>query len=129
MDIQYIDDLSSIQLEYLIGFFVGWKAPPTSEHHYQLLKGSTHFILATDGDRAVGFITALSDGVTSSFIPLLEVIPEYQRLGIGTELLRRMLLKLEDITNVDLTCDPDMQSFYERFSMLKSSGMVLRKYL
>jgi predicted N-acetyltransferase YhbS len=77
----------------------------------------------------VGFITALSDGVNSSFIPLLEVLPEWQNCGIGSELLKRMLEKLENITNVDLTCDSDMQSFYERFKMTRSTGMVLRKYL
>ena len=82
-----------------------------------------------DGDRAVGYITALSDGVNSSFIPLLEVLPPYQRRGIGSELMGRMLAKLEGITNVDLTCDSDVQPFYERFGMLRSHGMVLRKYL
>ena len=28
---------------------------------------------------------------------------------------------------VDLMCDADMQSYYERFGMLKSHGMVIRK--
>lgn len=77
----------------------------------------------------IDFITALSDGVNSSFIPLLEVLPEYQGKGIGTKLVEKILQKLDGITNVDLTCDAEMQSFYERFQMLKSHGMVLRKYL
>jgi ribosomal protein S18 acetylase RimI-like enzyme len=125
---KYIDNIDKITSSQLHGFFVGWKSPLTPERHYELLRRSTHFIVALDGEKAVGFITALSDGVNSSFIPLLEVLPEYQARGIGSELLRRMLIKLDDIANVDLTCDPDMQPFYERFKMLRSSGMILRKY-
>jgi ribosomal protein S18 acetylase RimI-like enzyme len=126
---EYIDHIDRITAGQLNGFFVGWKASLTPERHHELLRGSTHFIVAMDGSKAVGFITALSDGVNSSFIPLLEVLPEYQKRGIGAELVKRMLVKLDEITNVDLTCDPDVQPFYERFNMMRSSGMVLRKYL
>ena len=126
---EYIDNISKIKSEQLQGFFVGWKSPLTPERHFQLLQGSTHFIVAIEDNKAVGFITALTDSVTSSFIPLLEVLPDYQNRGIGSELFRLMLAKLESITNVDLTCDAVMQSFYERFKMFRSSGMVLRKYL
>ena len=129
MNIKYIDSINMINSNQLEGFFVGWKTPLTPERHYALLCGSTHFIVALVNDKAVGFITALSDGVASSFIPLIEVLPEYQKQGIGSELMMRMLAKLEAITNVDITCDPELQSFYERFNMLRSTGMVLRKYL
>ena len=129
MNIKYIDNINMINSNQLEGFFVGWKMPLTPERHYALLCGSTHFIVALVNDKVVGFITALSDGVASSFIPLIEVLPEYQKQGIGSELMMRMLAKLEDITNVDITCDPELQSFYARFNMLRSTGMVLRKYL
>lgn len=128
-EIEYIDNLEQIKNKKLHGFFVGWKSPLTPQRHGELLRGSTHFVAAVDGDKVVGFITALSDGVNSSFIPLLEVLPGYQGRGIGSELMRLMLVKLAGITNVDLTCDPDVQPFYERFKMMRSSGMVLRKYL
>ena len=34
-----------------------------------------------DAGRVVGFVTAISDGVLSAYIPLLEVLPEYQGAG------------------------------------------------
>ena len=127
----YSDKIDDVVKDKLTGFFVGWKKPLSSEKHYMLLKGSTYFIVAIDtkDNRTVGFVTALTDGINSSFIPLLEVLPEFQRKGIGTELMKRILEKLNDITNIDLTCDLPMQSFYKRFDMLKSHGMVIRKYL
>ena len=128
--IRYSDDIRDISSRQLVGFFVGWKKPLTREQHFALLSGSTHFVVAIDDEigKVIGFVTALSDGVNSSFIPLLEVLPAYQGRGIGTGLMCRVLQKLDAITNVDLTCDVEMQSFYEGFGMLKSSGMVLRKY-
>jgi ribosomal protein S18 acetylase RimI-like enzyme len=124
---KYIDNINEVKSEQLLGFFVGWKTPLTPKRHYELLQGSTHFVIAMDVNKAVGFITALTDGVNSAFIPLLEVLPEYQNQGIGAELVKRMLSKLHGIANIDLTCDPEMQSFYERFNMHRSTGMILRK--
>ena len=74
-------------------------------------------------------IQFVDDGVNSSFISLLEVLPAYQRRGIGSELLRRMLMKLDNIANIDLTYDAETQPFYERFKMLKSTSMVIRKQI
>jgi len=77
----------------------------------------------------VGFINALSDDVQFAFVPMLEVLPKYQNRGIGSELMRRMLHELDHITCIDLTCDENMQAWYEQFGMLRSRGMVIRKYL
>jgi GNAT superfamily N-acetyltransferase len=125
----YCDNIKNISEKQLEGFFIGWKKPLNPEQHYNLLCGSTHFIAAIDEENSqvVGFVTALSDGVNSSFIPLLEVLPEYQGKGIGTKLMEEILLKLNGVANVDLTCDADLQPFYERFKMRESISMVLRK--
>lgn len=114
----------------LKGFFQGWRKPPTPEDHLNILRNSDCIVLALDTDRScvVGFITALTDKVQSAFIPLLEVLPDYQRQGIGSELVRRMLAKLKPIPAIDLTCDPSLQKFYAKFGMTPSVGMVVRDY-
>ncbi|MEA1883435.1 MAG: GNAT family N-acetyltransferase [Thermotogota bacterium] len=58
-----------------------------------------------------------------------EVLPDYQKRGIGTQLMEIMLDQLSQFTCVDLTCDENLQSFYQRFSMLKFHGMILKKYI
>jgi ribosomal protein S18 acetylase RimI-like enzyme len=115
----------------LTGFFVGWGKPLSASQHFALLGGSSHFVAAVDGEsgNVIGFVTALTDGVNSAFIPLLEVLPAYQKRGIGSELMRGILRKLDAIPCVDLMCDAEMQTFYEKFAMFKSHGMILRKYL
>lgn len=129
--IRYCDALEGSERYSLDGFFVGWKKPLSTAQLKELLLNSSFKVLAIDEAKAkiVGIITALSDKVNWAFIPYLEVLPEYQKQGIGKELMRRMLDMLVNLNCVDLTCDPEMQPFYEQFGMLKSEGMVIRRHL
>jgi ribosomal protein S18 acetylase RimI-like enzyme len=125
--IEYDNDVSGVEPEQLIGFFVGWSKPPSPKRHLELLRGSSHVVVARDGDRVVGFITAISDGVISAYIPLLEVLPDWQGRGIGAELVRRMLGQLDSLYMVDLCCDEDVVPFYERLGLERwDAGMGLR---
>ena len=128
--ISYTDSLAPISAGNLGGFFVDWPNPPSPEIHLKLLENSEQVVLALDEEtgNAVGFITAISDGVLSAYIPLLEVLPAYRGKGIGQELVRRMLSKLKGLYMVDVTCDPEAQPFYERLGMKKATGMMLRNY-
>jgi ribosomal protein S18 acetylase RimI-like enzyme len=127
--VRYTASLRGITADHLSGFFVGWPQPPSPETHLRILAGSDHVLLAIDdaSGQVIGFINALSDGTLSAFIPLLEVLPEYQGRGIGSELVRRMLARLEGLYGVDLVCDDDLRPFYERFDMFAVTGMVLRR--
>lgn len=111
------------------GFCVGWKKPLSENQLKELLIKSTYNAVALDDSKIVGMITALSDTINWAFIPYLEVQEQYRNRGIGSKLFQEMLKQLEAITCVDLTCDEELQPFYEKFGMLRSSGMVLRKYL
>ena len=124
----YVTDVTGVTPAELEGFFVGWPSPPSPQRHLEILRGSDHVVLARDdAGRVVGFITAISDGVLSAFIPLLEVLPDYQRQGIGSELVRRMLAELESFYMVDLVCDPELEPFYRRFEMMLLSSMGVRR--
>ncbi len=124
----YQTTLEGLRARDLAGFFVGWPAPPPPEKHLSVLHGSDFVALARDSEsgRVVGFVTALSDGVLSAYLPLLEVLPEYQGRGIGMELVRRMLELLEGHYMIDLCCDEDLVPFYERFGMGRWVGMGFR---
>ncbi len=128
--ITYTNSLKGISPSHLQGFFVGWPNPPSPETHLRLLQSSYAIVLALEGEtnHAVGFVTAISDGLLSAYIPFLEVLPSYQGQGIGQELVRRMLEKLNDLYMVDLLCDAELQGFYARFGMRPASGMMLRNY-
>ncbi len=78
--------------------------------------------------RVVGFTTAISDGVLSAYVSLLEVLPSHRRNGIGTALVRRLLGQLAGLYSINLHCDPELQPFYETLGMQPLSGMAIRDY-
>jgi GNAT superfamily N-acetyltransferase len=126
----YSDTLDHLTPRHVQGFFVGWPNPPAPEAHLKILANSAQIMLAIDATsgNVVGFITAISDGISCAYIPHLEVLPAYQGQGIGTELVRRMLDKLRALYAIDLACDPDLQPFYERFGFRPGHAMLIRNY-
>ena len=128
-DAVYTSDLTGVAAADLEGFFVGWPTRPSPERHLEILRGSDHVVLARDGEhgRVVGFVTAISDGVLSAFIPLVEVLPEWQGRGIGSELVRRILDELDDFYMVDLVCDAELEPFYRRFELTLLAAMGRRR--
>lgn len=126
----YKNSLDGISSDMLKGFFVNWLNPPNPQTHLKLLKNSSKVVIALDENtnQVVGFITAISDGVLSAYIPFLEVLPEYKNKGIGKELVKRMFEELDDIYMVDLCCDDDLVPYYKKFGMIKSNGMFIRNY-
>lgn len=125
----YTDSLENITAEQLTGFFVGWPNPPSPDVHLRMLQGSYRVWLALDGERVVGFVTAISDGVLSAFIPAIEVLPDYQGRSIGSELMQRMLTSLSHLYSIDVICDEDVQPFCQRLRMQPYSGMIQRNYV
>jgi len=128
--IEYLYTTDNIGSDQLEGFFVGWPNPPSRETHLRLLKNSDQIVVAidTEDNKVVGFITAITDHVLAAYIPLLEVLPEYQKQKIGTTLVRKMLEQLQDYYAVDLLCDEDLQPYYEQMGMRRAAGMFLRNY-
>ena len=128
--IVYTYSAEDISADLLTGFFVGWPNPPTTETHLKLLQRSDHVALAIDdkSGMVVGFVTAISDGVLSAYLPLLEVLPEYQGRGIGSKLMRRMLEALDGLYMIDLMCDQPMMGYYEQLGFGRAHGMSIRNY-
>jgi ribosomal protein S18 acetylase RimI-like enzyme len=126
----YTDSLEGITPDHLKGFFVGWPNPPSPETHLRILEKSDEIYLAVDEEsgNVVGFITAITDHVLSAFLPLLEVLPDFQKQGIGQQLTRRMLDKFARFYQIDLMCDKDLYSFYARFKMKRATGMTIRNF-
>ena len=128
--IDYQDHTDGITASQLEGFFVGWPNPPSPTTHLRILRQSPHRIVALDSDtrQVVGFINAISDGILSAYIPLLEVLPPYQGRGVGRELVKRMLHKLERLYMVDLVCLESLQPFYQKSGLQPASAMVIRNF-
>lgn len=75
-------------------------------------------ITAWDNDKLVGCIRILSDGYLFGTISEILVLREYQKQGIGRELMRRAI----DIspTSLFFGAQPEAEGFYEKLNIEKS---------
>jgi len=128
--IRYTESIEGVGPGDLEGFFEGWPNPPSPERHLEILRRSHAVVLAVDDEteRIVGFATAISDGVLSAYIPLLEVLPEYRCRGVGRGLMERMLDRLDGLYMIDLVASERAVTFYERLGFGKALGMVRRDF-
>ena len=130
-EISYTKQVSEITEEMIAdGFFNGWGNPPSKAKHVEILQKSfvSYVAIDTETNQIVGFINAVSDGVLSAYIPLLEVVKPYQNIGIARELVRHMVEELKDVYMVDLLCDGEFQAFYEKMGFFRGRGMMIRNY-
>jgi GNAT superfamily N-acetyltransferase len=126
--VTYTDTTAAITTAELSGFFSHWHERPSPETLLQILKGSDYVVLAVEDGQVLGYITAISDGVSCAYIPHLEVRESRRGEGIGSELVRRMLDQLQHLYMIDLICDYELQPFYERQGFHPYSGMIIRNY-
>lgn len=124
--ITYRTGVGSVAPNQVSGFFVGWPVLPSAEKLIEVMDSSYRRVWALEGERVVGYINAISDGVLTAFIPWLEVHPDYQGQGVGTELRNRLVAQLEGMYSIDLACDEDLIGYYERLGFFSFTAMGKR---
>ncbi len=77
---------------------------------------------AYDGDKLVGVIRTVGDGFSVVFVQDILVFPEYQRKGIGTQLLREIMERFFSVYQLELMTDnsPKTISFYQSVGLVKA---------
>lgn len=73
-----------------------------------------NLITAWDGARLVGLVCSLDDGAVTAYINYLIIHPDYQRMGIGRELMRQILNEYRDFMRVELIADAGATEFYDK---------------
>ncbi len=129
-NIKYIDTAEQLEHTQLNGFFVDWPTHPSNERFLEILSASHGVELAidTETNQVVGFINVISDGIFSGYIPLLEVLPNYQGRGIGQALVTRIMGRYKGLYMLDVCCDKSVVPFYKARGFLKVAGLVKRNF-
>ncbi|MDK2123919.1 GNAT family N-acetyltransferase [Parachitinimonas caeni] len=79
--------------------------------------------LAYDGDRLIGASRAISDGEYHAFIYDVAVHPDYQKQGVGQQMLQRLLAALP-VWRIMLRADEDVQAFYGRAGFMPCGDIM-----
>lgn len=110
---------------------VGWSA---YYDHPEVLKkafdNSLCAFAAWDGECLVGLIRAVGDGASVVFVQDILVRPEYQRRGIGTRLIARLLERYEHVRQLHLLTDdrPDTVGFYKAVGFTPVENLHCRAF-
>ncbi|MEO0796405.1 MAG: GNAT family N-acetyltransferase [Verrucomicrobiota bacterium] len=93
---------------------LGWSSAEKPEQLMAGLRGSHRVISAWHGDRLVGIGSAISDGALVVYYPHLCVHPDYQRLGVGRQIMRRMTEHYAGFHQQQVVADSRAIGFYEK---------------
>jgi len=95
---------------------VGWNRMDT-ELSDPRLKNSFH-LCAFDGSKLVGYAAVVSNGVTDAYIQDVMVHPDFQRTGIGRQLMHKTIRHLTDdgVYMVSVIYgEAELRQYYEEF--------------
>ena len=115
MEIREYPDFKSDEIWHLYSE-VGWTA--YTENMTALEQGYKNSLLilaAYENDNLLGIIRAVGDGFTIVFVQDILVLPEKQRQGVGTTLLKAVLDRYPDVRQIELATDntPKTVAFYK----------------
>jgi len=113
---------SSDQIRHIISLYrsAGWwaKDVPDDPHLVErIIAGSHCFMVATEGEEIVGMGRVISDRASDAYIQDLTVKETYRDMGVGTEIVKRILSRLEEdgIKWIALIAERNSHEFYEHF--------------
>lgn len=86
----------------------------------KMIKHASISIGAYEGDKLVGYARGLSDFCYACYLSDLAVDQNYQKMGIGKELLEQMKNELSDEVTIVLISAPSAVDFYNRIGLENS---------
>ena len=115
MEIVYTD-IKKYSTEDLQTLFrsVDWLSASYPERLKKALDHCETVITAWSDDRLVGLVNAIDDSELTAYVHYLCVNPEYQGMGIGRELLRRIKEKYRDYLYIILIAENEPLIKYYR---------------
>ena len=107
-----IHTFSKEQLERLF-LSVEWSSGHYPEKLVVAMQNYETVYSAWDGDRLVGMICAMDDGVMTAYVHYLLVDPKYQGMHIGRHLIELLKEKYQDYLRIVLNAYNDKIGFYK----------------
>jgi len=131
LNFTFLVDPSSDQIKQITGLYrsAGWWGRDMPDNHSlvkQIIKGSHCFMIAKEDDKIVGMGRAISDRASDSYIQDLTVISSYRGKGIGAEILKRLVSRLESdgIKWIGLIAEGNSDDFYSNFGFKKMPDSI-----
>lgn len=119
--IEYRDthDFTKKELERLF-LSVEWSSGHYPDKLVIAMKNFSTVYSAWDGDRLVGMICAMDDGIMTAYVHYLLIEPDYQGQAIGRKLVEMVKEKYKDYLRLIVIAYDTEMNFYENCGFEKS---------
>ena len=119
IDYKLTHDFSPQELERLF-LSVEWSSGHFPDKLAVAMKNFSTVISAWDGNKLVGMICVMDDGVMTAYVHYLLVDPEYHDMTIGRTLVDMMKKKYEDYLRIVVVAYNNELHFYENCGFKKA---------
>jgi N-acetylglutamate synthase-like GNAT family acetyltransferase len=119
-------DAKEIEINQLQSLFasVQWDSANYPEKLFLAIKNSHKVITAWEGNKLVGLMNALSDGIMTAYFHYLLVRPEYHKMNIGRTLVKMMLEDYSEYARKVLIAYEQETEFYKQCGFEVGEGKV-----
>lgn len=125
MDIRYShsNEIDKNELRELF-LSVDWESGKHPDELHRAILNSHSVVSAWDGEKLVGQVNALSDGVMTVYFHYMLVRPDYQNRGIGKELMTAILGKYKEYKTKVLISYKGSEAFYRSLGFRPEQGTL-----
>lgn len=104
----------------------GWSHRLGDAAWFERLLSASCCLVAVQDDQVVGFVRAITDGLSNGYLSMLVVAPEQRRHGIGSRLVEQVMGDDPNLTWVLRASRPGAREFFARLGFAASAEAMER---